>query len=358
VLIASHVLLALILFFLVNWLGKHSITAGYHQITFIAELEEAPAFNALFRVLAPVVFLVITAAVWYAFELDRAVHRYYEITIFYFVLRWTFILVTGRRQLVRWPRQFGIALAACFLSYWAYTSVLRDRGSLLPDPANLANELWIVVLVFLYQTFNRIAWPDSAAPKERRRSYILSQYHAFRRKFGRRISELAISRVAEALAYSVMIYESFNRPPVFQLRESYILFPLGLGSTLGPMQVRTSKRLTAEESVELGIRKLSRDLDQSELEAINENRAAIEIMRRRDPEEGIEHLEPTLEQLRIPDRDLIPSRVWQEILTNTLKKYNVRSDYPAEVMGIFYEIAERYYPELRPQLGFADAESA
>ncbi len=53
----AHVLLAALLFMIVNWIGRHSIASGYHQLTLFAKVDEAPAFNFVFRVLAPTVFL-------------------------------------------------------------------------------------------------------------------------------------------------------------------------------------------------------------------------------------------------------------------------------------------------------------
>ena len=65
--------LAIALFGGVNWLGRHAVKAGYLQLSLYAQADEAPAFNFVFRVLAPVVYLHIVAAVLYSGGLDWAV---------------------------------------------------------------------------------------------------------------------------------------------------------------------------------------------------------------------------------------------------------------------------------------------
>lgn len=58
--IAIHVLLAVLLFFLVNWVGHYSVGFGYYQLATLADAEdEAPAFNVVMRIAAPLVFIMI-----------------------------------------------------------------------------------------------------------------------------------------------------------------------------------------------------------------------------------------------------------------------------------------------------------
>ncbi len=41
--------LGIVLFFLINWIGKHSYSIGYMQISIFVKTEEAPALNFLIR---------------------------------------------------------------------------------------------------------------------------------------------------------------------------------------------------------------------------------------------------------------------------------------------------------------------
>ena len=114
--VTLHVLLAILEFFIVNWMGKHTISSGYYQISFIQAVEDSPLFNAVFRILAPTVFLAITAAIWYALGLDAVIRQYWDVTALYFAVRWGFNVVVGRSTLLNWGKQFVTAALAVALS--------------------------------------------------------------------------------------------------------------------------------------------------------------------------------------------------------------------------------------------------
>ena len=59
----AHFALAVALFFIVNWIGARAISVGYMQMDIVIQEDTAPAFNFLFKVLAPVVFLVLCAEI-------------------------------------------------------------------------------------------------------------------------------------------------------------------------------------------------------------------------------------------------------------------------------------------------------
>src|SRR6266849_9285412 len=149
--IALQILLAVILFFAVNWFGRHSLSSGYMSLSLFAKTDEAPAFNFLFRVAAPIVYLILTASLLYALQLDSFVRSFYMVAVYYVLFRWSFNIVTGRARLLNWRSQMIVGLATCSIAYFLYVQVLSKRHSLLPDFASVGNELWIIVLVFLYQ---------------------------------------------------------------------------------------------------------------------------------------------------------------------------------------------------------------
>lgn len=343
---AIHLLLAALLFFLVNWLGRHSISSGYHQITLFENVEDAPGFNMVFRVITPVFFLVITAAAWYGIGLDEVVRNYWLVTAYYFLGRWFFNIAIGRTLLIKWTRQFAIAALSVSISYVAYRVVLHDRRLLLPDPKQLRDQLWILVILFLYSAWNRVAIPSFSTYEERRQRYLKAQYFTFRKKFGCIIERESGSRPVEALSYAVLVYESFNRPPLYQFLESHILFPLGLSRSVGPMQVRSDERIRAEEGVVLGVRKLRRDFATSWNDLAQEQHGSVAIGRRRDPIEGIELEQTTPEGARLDPDQLMSSYDRQKVVLATAGKYNVRSDYPREIQILFNMLIGRYFADL------------
>jgi membrane protein DedA with SNARE-associated domain len=59
-----HCALALGLFLLINWIGKNSRSLGYISLGLFIQRDEAPAFNLALRLLGPLVYITIIAAVF------------------------------------------------------------------------------------------------------------------------------------------------------------------------------------------------------------------------------------------------------------------------------------------------------
>jgi hypothetical protein len=342
-----HFLLALIEFFLINWLGRHSISSGYYWLTTLQDVEQSPLFNATFRILAPTIYLVITAAFWYAIGLDEIVRDYWRVTVFYFVIRTAYQLAAGRRRIVRWGYQAVVAVIATSFSVVIYQRLLTNRSALLPSGRGLTDQLWIVVIGFVYLALRSIAWPTlGKSNDEKRDDYLHAEYNSLRKQFGATVTEAATSRPAEVIAYSIMIYESFNRPPIYQWLERHLLFQGGFAHTLGPMQVTTSLALPNEGLVRLGVERVNAILEQ-----------ALEAVKRKSPEIFIGGKKPTPTEQKLGasasgevylTRFAEIHRVYQStIVREAASLYNVRSDYPDKIASIFRFLRDNYYKDIR-----------
>lgn len=146
--ILIHIALSVILFFLVNWLGSKSRGIGYVEFSSFTDDLESPLFNFFFRVVSPVVFIIIVSAIFYALKLDYLVYKIFLITIYYFAIRWITIVALNRSSLTNWLRQLIIGLTSIGLSYLLYKTLLIEKKNILPDPGELANELWIIIILF------------------------------------------------------------------------------------------------------------------------------------------------------------------------------------------------------------------
>jgi len=201
--IALHVALALALFLVLNWIGKHAETQGYLTLNLFLKRDEAPAFNLLFRIFGPIIFIILAASLLYAANLDR------------------------------------------------------------------------------------------------------------------------YDRLAESIIYSILIYEGFNRPPAVRLLER-LLFPWG-SKSLGPMQVTTDRRISDEESVTLGAKRLV-DAYREVLATGNEKARLKNV---------------TFDSLlNIAHRYYVISRV--------AAAYNKDDSYVGEVRELHELMAREFYPELIP----------
>lgn len=142
-----HFILGIILFFIINWIGRHSYSVGYMQISMFLKVEEAPAFNFLFRIISPIVYLFIVSAILYKIGLDKFVTNAYFISIYYVVFRLFFNLITNRGLLMNWYRQVLYWISIIAISYFSYSKIIYKKENILPDFDTISNELWIIILI-------------------------------------------------------------------------------------------------------------------------------------------------------------------------------------------------------------------
>lgn len=151
-----QILFGIGLFFLINWIGKHSYSIGYMEISIFVKTEEAPALNFLIRVLTPVVYIIIVSTILYYFGLDKYVWNIFLVNIYYIIFRLLFNLLTNRGLLLNWYRQFLYWGAIAVISYFTYDKIIKVKTNILPDFTTVANELWIIILIFVFQVTNNI----------------------------------------------------------------------------------------------------------------------------------------------------------------------------------------------------------
>lgn len=255
--ILAHFSLGLILFFIINWIGKHSYSLGYLSMSIFAEEDEAPAFNFLIRVLSPIVYLFITAAILYTLKLDKYTEKYYLVNVHYILIRLTVNILTSRFLLLNWKNQFFYWICIITLSYLSYTHIIVTKKNLLPDVSNLANELWIIICVFIYQVFNNIRTSNENTIKRKNR-YIERNFIKFKNEYSELINILENKKLI-ILAYSILIFENFNRPKIIRLVENFSFYVTSRPHSLGIMQVLTSIYIDDKESVKLGVKKIRND---------------------------------------------------------------------------------------------------
>lgn len=253
--IIVHIALAILLFFLVNWIGKHSISIGYIEITIFSQNEDSPAFNFLIRVLSPQVFLIVVASILYGFNADYLVKDIYLVNVYYIAFRLLASIALGRLLLLNWYKQILYWIAIISLSYVLYIKVIQYKKNILPDLSTLSNELWIVILVFIYQVMNNLDF-SSAKAAERQEKYIHKNYDFLKKKYGSIIHSITQNEALDIIVYAILIYEDFNRPRIVRWIEYVAFFLSTKPKTLGIMQFRTNNYIGDSESVRLGTQKI------------------------------------------------------------------------------------------------------
>lgn len=310
-LITIHIGLSVLLFFLSNWIGKHSTHAGYIKMSVLLKADEAPLFNFLYRSFFPIVFLIICSAFFYKINQKWIINRIYLVVVYYFLFRLVFNLLTGKGRLLNWYRQFAYWIISIPSAYYIYDRLILQQEFFLPTKKELSSALWLAILAYIYHTFNSIRLSDEKA-KQRKINYIKNRYYRYKKLYDDIIYSIAQNKQQEALIYTILIYEAFNRPKIFRLIEN-LLFKVGVSKTLGIMQVTTDQKISDRESVKLGAEKIVKD----------------HLRAQTDTTSGI---------------SMYP--LWR-IRKEVIALYNRDDDYVNEVNLLYDEIVKQFYNEYK-----------
>jgi hypothetical protein len=319
--IAVHLLLAGLLFFAINWLGKYSTAFGYKQLSLLFEPDEAPAFNLIFRIVTPVVFLLLSSMTFYALHLDYLNKGLYLVIIYYFAFRLSYNVLSGRSRLLNWPLQFTYVISTTGLACLAQKYLVAKKEFLFPNLETLGNQLWLLIIGFMYVLLNSVR-SSPAKTIKRKNAYLNHRYKLYKEKYGEELSSIIKVPRLEAIVYAIMIYEAFNRPKAARILEA-AGFYLGLCRTLGIMQMTTDKFITDLESVRLASTKI-----------LNDALSARDEITRKDYSGFASMNEAALSEMKE-----------QNLINAILKQYNGGKFYAGEVLGLFRQIQTRFYAD-------------
>ncbi|MBW0436060.1 MULTISPECIES: hypothetical protein [Leptospira] len=296
------------------------VTTGYERISISLTIDTAPAFNIVYRILTPALLLIFYAAILSNTDYDYLNRKIAFVNYYYVSIRILVIIIYGRTQVVNWRRQLITFLGIILVTYFLDENYLHSSTKILPDPVNLINELWIIILIFIYNLLNKIGVSPEDSDK-RKKNYILNKYNIFSKKW----KDLVLKSKGEILysmIFSIMIYENFNRPWIFRKTENLLKklkFPI---LTTGIMQFNSTSNLSDEESIKLCIKFLRRRL--------------IKVLK-----------DGTQSSLRA--YHFIQGPSYNAFLDDIIQQYNVRSDYYREIAFINEIIESKLNSEINQE---------
>lgn len=325
-----QIVISILLFFLMNLIGKHSpVSLKYMQISNFLDTDEAPAFNFLFKVLTPVVSIIIISAILYSVNLDNYTKNIYLVSVYYIFFRWGFNIAIGRGMLLNWKKQIFYAVFIIGISYFTYINLIIYKKNLLPDFTTIANELWIIIIVFMYTLINNISIATTGAEKRKYR-YIGSIFNNIKTKYSTTIKTVTGPNIRiTQIIYAIIIHENFNRPKIYRLLENLYGIINNKPKTYGIMQIKSDKPIDDLKSVELGCKKIMADF---------------------------EALIPKYLQDADKYKDESKSEYWlnylesgmldKEYQSNLIRTYNHCDDYTYEIVELADYLNEKFYENI------------
>lgn len=254
-----HLVTAIFMFFIINWIGAKSVSIGYLQMSVFVEEESYPAFNFLFKAIAPVTLMILFVALAQAVHFESFTSHCYLIVVYYWLFRIIVVILYGRGSLTNWVTQFFYWVSSIGSSIYVY-KLIDKVDKILPDPESLRDEMWILIILFLYSTFNNMTFGRKGSLK-RKEKYLEKTYSRLKTKYDKTISKECNNYFFTQVIYAIMINENFNRPKIIRWIE-YIRFGLTKKPhTLGIMQFTSSKWINDMQSISLATNKIISDCD-------------------------------------------------------------------------------------------------
>lgn len=269
--IVAHLTLAIILFLIQNWVGGRAYSVGYIKFSLLDDKDEALAVNYVIKVFGPVIFLILTVAVFQYAKLDKLNSGIINVVYYYITIRLFLIVMYGRILIVNWFRILFYYASVLVIANYTYDNFLLSIGNLLPDFSQIKNEIWLLIIIFLYQVANgfEVKYPSNSIQETafaylpelipRKRRYILRKSRKLQEEYGRVIDKVTDgNKELSIVIISILIFENFNRPFIVRLIENVWFKTLAKGSvgTTGIMQVKSTTVLRDRESVEKGTSEL------------------------------------------------------------------------------------------------------
>lgn len=226
-----------------------SLLSEYEKVSSIIVRNEHNSFNAVYRIIFPVVCVFVISNIFAYFNVNLKYN--FLIVVIFWIFRIVFVIAMKRLLLSNNAYIFITAISSISLSVCVYLISQKDGEFFLPEKGDLVSQFWIIVAVFVYNTFNEIQKNSGNIFKRRKKleEYVKTQLKEFLCKFKNTIFSVTEDKHITEIILSIMVVENFNRPSTLRYFEN--IFP-SLFKTKGIMQVTHLEKLSDVESVKIG----------------------------------------------------------------------------------------------------------
>ena len=263
-----HLFMALALFLIQNWIGSKSYSRGYIKFSLLDDKDEALSFNFVIKVFGPIVYLIIMVAILQYFHCNQFLFNIINVVYYYILIRIITIFLYERSSIVNWWRIIFYYSSILIISSIICSKFINSVDNLLPDFSEIKNEIWLLIIIFLYQVGNRT---EEILPKEpyetsraylpelkqRKKRYILKKYSHYKKEYWNIIDKISNqNRQINTTIIAILIFENFNRPPIIRFVERCLIKITKKEMTLGIMQVSSNRAISDTQSVVIGTENL------------------------------------------------------------------------------------------------------
>lgn len=262
--VITHITLAFILFFLQNWMGARSYSKGYIRFSLLDDKDEALSLNYAIKVFGPIVYLILISATFQYLGYIQYIKNIINVMYYYLFIRIGVIFLYERQAIVNWLRISFHYASILIIALVLYHKFIDSVQNLLPDFSEIKNEIWLLILIFIYQLGNGLEerFPNNELSepviaylpelKKRKKKYILKKHRLFSLQYKSIINKFSTESAFHLLIISILIFENFNRPPFVRLLERIWVKATKRTTSQGIMQIPAKIVISDIQSIEQG----------------------------------------------------------------------------------------------------------
>lgn len=249
--ILLFLVLGIIAFFLINYLGGRPIQQSYQNDLFDGEFGKSTVFNIAFRIIAPVVVLTLFGALCFFVGLRFQFSCLLISGGTYWTLR--ILAWVSKRRTVRsnLAMVFAQAAVSLLLSWYLFTAIGNDPlRSLIPDVGDVSLEFIILAMTVLFYILAES--PMFRKDRSPRSPLMEKQLFAIDKLCRKSMPERYKQDTALLiLFYTFALIEDTYRPSWIRQAEriAYHVLPFKKPRTFGLMQTTSDRPLSDEESI-------------------------------------------------------------------------------------------------------------
>lgn len=236
--IAYYFILAIILFFILNYFKK---------------LEDK---NPSVMILIPVIYILLVSAmpgiykdlVYFIILIEMLIRIYYT------------KIVLNQEELINrdyYIQNYGVAF---ILSYILTESFILKVDTVLPTPEEIRIGIWFLIILFLYKVLNGSISikleKQEALNFKMKEEAIVVRFARFKNQYFNLIKSK--DKSLNLLVYAMMIYENYHRSKFLRNVDRVIYRFTGKITKMGIMQVESNKEMTDEDSIKYILKELAK----------------------------------------------------------------------------------------------------
>lgn len=236
--IAYYFILAIILFFILNYFKK---------------LEDK---NPSVMILIPVIYILLVSSmpgiykdlVYFIILIEMLIRIYYT------------KIVLNQEELINrdyYIQNYGVAF---ILGYIITEAFILKVDTVLPTPEEIRIGIWFLVILFLYKVLNGSISikleKQEALNFKMKEEAIVVRFARFKNQYFSLIK--AKDKNFNLLVYAMMIYENYHRSNFLRNIDRVIYRFTGKITKMGIMQVESNKEMTDEDSIKFVLKELAR----------------------------------------------------------------------------------------------------